>query len=67
MKFTQFNIQIANFKYSEILKFIENQSFPECWRETDFSKELRKKIQFILLLTTLQIEFTIFRDIKRLH
>ena len=43
MKFAQFNIQIANFKYSEILKFIENQSFPEGWRETDFSKELRKK------------------------
>ena len=54
MKFAKFNIQIANFKYSEILKFIENQSFPEGWRETDFSKELRKKnsIYFIAYDTT---------------
>lgn len=43
MKSAQFNTQIANLQYSEILKFIEIQSFPVGWRETDFFKELRKR------------------------
>lgn len=43
MKSLKINIQIANFRYSEILKYIENQCFPTDWRKTDFLKELRKK------------------------
>ena len=43
MKSLKINIQIANFRYSEVLKYIENQCFPIDWRKTDFLKELRKK------------------------
>ena len=43
MKSLEINIQIANFRYSKILKYIENQCFPEDWGKTDFLKELRKK------------------------
>ncbi len=43
MKPLEINIRIANFRYSEILKYIENQCFPVDWRKTDFLKELRKK------------------------
>tara|TARA_B100000029_G_scaffold505608_1_gene586577 strand:+ start:3416 stop:3925 length:510 start_codon:yes stop_codon:yes gene_type:complete len=43
MKSVEFKTQIANFQYSEILKFIESQSFPVGWKETNFLKELRKK------------------------